>query len=56
MSDPSFSICVYCGSKPGTDPQYGQAAVKVGQWIARHGGQLVKWTRNLGQVFKWDTV
>jgi uncharacterized protein (TIGR00730 family) len=41
MSTPSFSICVYCGSKPGTNPQFKQAAVLVGQWIASHGGQLV---------------
>ena len=41
MTQPSFSICVYCGSKPGTDPLYGQAAITVGQWIATHGGQLV---------------
>jgi uncharacterized protein (TIGR00730 family) len=41
MNAPTFSICVYCGSKPGTDPLYAQAAVTVGQWIAAHGGQLV---------------
>jgi uncharacterized protein (TIGR00730 family) len=41
MSNPGFSICVYCGSKPGTDPLFTQAATLVGQWIAAHGGQLV---------------
>ena len=41
MTAPSFSICVYCGSKPGTNPLFTQAAVEVGQWIAAHGGQLV---------------
>lgn len=41
MTTPLFSVCVYCGSKPGTDPLYAQAAVTVGQWIAAHGGQLV---------------
>ena len=41
MTTPAFSICVYCGSKPGTDPRFTQAAVAVGQWIAAHGGQLV---------------
>jgi len=41
VSKPAFSICVYCGSKPGTDPLFAQAAVDVGQWIAAHGGQLV---------------
>jgi len=41
MVNPSFSLCVYCGSKPGTDPAFTQAAVQVGTWIGRHGGQLV---------------
>lgn len=41
MTLPAFSICVYCGSKPGTNPLYTEAAVAVGQWIASHGGQLV---------------
>jgi len=41
MKRPNFSICVYCGSKPGINPLYSQAAIEVGQWIARHGGQLV---------------
>jgi len=41
MTKPAFSLCVYCGSKPGTDPLYAEAAVAVGQWIAQHGGQLV---------------
>ena len=41
MKIPNFSICVYCGSKPGTDLRYAQAATDVGQWIAAHGGQLV---------------
>jgi len=38
---PAFSICVYCGSRPGVDPQFAEAAREVGQWIGRHGGQLV---------------
>ena len=41
MADPTFSLCVYCGSKPGTNPLYAEAAVATGQWIAKHGGQLV---------------
>jgi uncharacterized protein (TIGR00730 family) len=41
MKAPTFSLCVYCGSKPGTDPLYAQAAADVGRWIAAHGGQLV---------------
>jgi uncharacterized protein (TIGR00730 family) len=38
---PHFSLCVYCGSRPGVDARYAQAAREVGQWIGRHGGQLV---------------
>jgi uncharacterized protein (TIGR00730 family) len=38
---PNFSLCVYCGSRPGVDARYAQAAREVGEWIGRHGGQLV---------------
>lgn len=38
---PNFSICVYCGSRPGALPAYTEAAQQVGDWIGRHGGQLV---------------
>lgn len=38
---PAFSVCVYCGSRPGQDPAFAQAAAAVGQWIGAHGGQLV---------------
>ena len=41
MADPAFSICVYCGSRPGENPAFAQAARAVGQWIGAHGGQLV---------------
>lgn len=39
--NPNFSICVYCGSRPGTEPAYADAARAVGTWIGQHGGQLV---------------
>lgn len=39
--EPNFSLCVYCGSRPGDDPAYLEAATAVGQWIGQHGGQLV---------------
>jgi hypothetical protein len=39
--NPNFSLCVYCGSRPGTLPAYTEAAQAVGQWIGNHGGQLV---------------
>jgi uncharacterized protein (TIGR00730 family) len=38
---PNFSLCVYCGSRPGLDPQHAALARTVGEWIGRHGGQLV---------------
>ncbi len=38
---PNFSVCVYCGSRPGADVAYADAARAVGQWIGAHGGQLV---------------
>lgn len=38
---PNFSLCVYCGSRPGLDPQHIATARSVGQWIGQHGGQLV---------------
>lgn len=41
MSTPHFSLCVYCGSRPGLDPQHAAAALALGQWIGSHGGQLV---------------
>lgn len=41
MQAPNFSLCVYCGSRPGTDPAFADAARWVGDWIGRHGGQLV---------------
>jgi uncharacterized protein (TIGR00730 family) len=41
MTEPAFSVCVYCGSRSGTDPHFTTMAREVGQWIGRHGGQLV---------------
>ena len=38
---PAFSLCVYCGSRPGTMPSYTKVATQVGQWIGEHQGQLV---------------
>lgn len=38
---PAFSICVYCGSRPGSTPAFAQTAALVGRWIGEHGGQLV---------------
>jgi uncharacterized protein (TIGR00730 family) len=41
MKQPAFSVCVYCGSRPGAAPEYAVAAQSVGRWIGEHGGQLV---------------
>lgn len=41
MTRPAFSLCVYCGSRPGTDPAFAQVAADTGAWIGRHGGRLV---------------
>ena len=41
IKTPAFSICVYCGSRPGSDPAFTAVAVRVGTWIGTHGGQLV---------------
>lgn len=41
MKEAAFSVCVYCGSRPGLDPAFAGAAQQVGQWIADHNGQLV---------------
>jgi uncharacterized protein (TIGR00730 family) len=38
---PAFSLCVYCGSRKGTTPEFEAAAVATGRWIGEHGGQLV---------------
>lgn len=38
---PAFSVCVYCGSKPGKQPEFAAVAREVGAWIGAHGGQLV---------------
>ena len=41
MALPNFSMCVYCGSRPGGQPAFAYAAGEVGRWIGEHGGQLV---------------
>ncbi len=45
---PLFSLCVYCGSRPGTTPEFAQSAQTVGHWIGSHGGQLVYGGGNSG--------
>ena len=38
---PAFSLCVYCASRPGNQPEFAALAAQVGQWIGSRGGQLV---------------
>lgn len=40
MSAP-FSLCVYCGSRPGQRPAYAAAARALGQLLGQSAGQLV---------------
>jgi hypothetical protein len=41
VNKPAFSLCVYCGSRPGADPAFLALAEQVGRWIGQHQGQLV---------------
>ena len=38
---PTFSLCVYCGSRPGNTAPFAVLAKRVGAWIGHNGGQLV---------------
>jgi uncharacterized protein (TIGR00730 family) len=41
LTGPAFSVCVYCGSRTGNQPEFAALARQVGNWIGLHGGQLV---------------
>ncbi|MEK8045986.1 MAG: Rossman fold protein, TIGR00730 family [Burkholderiales bacterium PBB6] len=47
MSTP-FTLCVYCGSRHGTDPAFTAAARAVGQLIGERGWRLVYGGGNVG--------
>jgi predicted Rossmann-fold nucleotide-binding protein len=53
MTNPTFSICVYCGSRPGDQPGFIEAARATGRWIGEHGGQLVYGGGRSGLMGKW---
>jgi uncharacterized protein (TIGR00730 family) len=36
-----FALCVYCGSRPGSDPAYLRAAQEIGYAIGRRGWRMV---------------
>ncbi|OLS61677.1 LOG family protein [Pseudomonas putida] len=37
----SFSVCIYCGSRAGLNPEFTEGAIAVGKWIGAQGAQLV---------------
>jgi len=41
MSAAPLSLCVYCGSRDGSDPAFAKAAIRVGGLIGQRGWQLV---------------
>ncbi len=45
---PSFSVCVYCGSRHGARPAYTEAARALGRAIGSRGWQLVYGGGNVG--------
>jgi len=47
MSD-HVSVCVFCGSRDGTDPAYAQAAHATGAMLAANGWQLVYGAGDVG--------
>lgn len=48
MANVPFSVCVYCGSRDGTSPSYGQAAEALGAGIAAAGWRLVYGAGDVG--------
>jgi len=45
---PQHSVCVYCGARPGTDPQYSSEAQALGQGLAQNGWRLVYGAGDIG--------
>ncbi len=43
-----FSVCVYCGSRPGTDPDFMAAADATGRMIGENGWRLVYGAGDVG--------
>ncbi len=48
MSTNAFSVCVFCGSRSGANPDYEAAARAMGQAIGQRGMQLVYGGGNVG--------
>ncbi|MEM6663639.1 MAG: TIGR00730 family Rossman fold protein [Pseudomonadota bacterium] len=43
-----FSVCLYCGSRPGDDPEFTQAAKSLGRELAARGHRLVYGAGDVG--------
>jgi uncharacterized protein (TIGR00730 family) len=48
MPTPQYSVCVYCGSRFGTDPAYEAAATGLGAGLAENGWRLVYGAGDVG--------
>ena len=48
MSKPTLSVCVYCGSRFGTNPNFRTAAEKMGQLLAQNNHRLVYGAGDVG--------
>jgi len=48
MSDPTYSVCVFCGSRDGANPAYAKAADDTGAMLARNGWRLVYGAGDVG--------
>lgn len=48
MGTKAFSVCVYCGSRPGLDPAYMDAAQDLGTALAAEGWRLVYGAGDVG--------
>lgn len=48
MPSTLFSVCVYCGSRSGTDPAYARDASATGQMLARNNWRLVYGAGDVG--------
>ncbi|WP_296474377.1 TIGR00730 family Rossman fold protein, partial [Roseinatronobacter sp.] len=48
MSEQTRSLCVFCGSRAGTDPRFALDARAVGEMMARHGWRLVYGAGDIG--------
>lgn len=48
MSQPTLSVCVYCGSRDGADPAFAADAEAVGRMLAGNGWRLVYGAGDVG--------